>query len=193
MTTTIEQMVIQLQQELFTLKAQSAARVQMAAAVQVVNHLTTAQVRKDAHSKAAVQMTEISTEFMDRDQDEPGTRSTRPGVHPAAEAHRAYGCHDWRSEGHCCQLAEEPLGDMRSERHCCQLAEEPLGDVAATAEEACFHSRRKEDKLSSKHFISSLRSFFSCGLLSGSCFCASFVLSQTSGRLRCRCFARPLQ
>ena len=66
MTTAMEQMVIQLQQELFTLKAQVAARVQMAAAVQVVNHLTTAQVRKDAHSKAAEQMTEISTEFIDR-------------------------------------------------------------------------------------------------------------------------------
>ena len=67
MTTTMEQMLIQLQQELFTLKAQSAARVRMAAAVQVVNHLTTAQVRKDAHSKAAEQMTEISTEVIDRE------------------------------------------------------------------------------------------------------------------------------
>ena len=58
MTTTMEQVVIQ--QELFTLKAQVAARVPMAAAAQVVHHLTTAQVRK-AHSKAAEQMTEIST------------------------------------------------------------------------------------------------------------------------------------
>ena len=49
----MEQMVIQLQQELFTLYAQVAARVQMEAAVHVVNHLTTAQVRKDAHSEAA--------------------------------------------------------------------------------------------------------------------------------------------
>ena len=39
----------------------------MAAAVHVVNHLTTAQVRKDAHSEAAEQMTEISTEFIDRE------------------------------------------------------------------------------------------------------------------------------
>ena len=36
----------------------------------------------------------------------------------AADAHLAYGYHG------------------RSERHCCQLAEEPLGDVATTAEEA---------------------------------------------------------
>ena len=47
MTTTMEQMVIQLQQGLFTLKAQVAARVQIAAAVQA-RLLTTAQVRKDA-------------------------------------------------------------------------------------------------------------------------------------------------
>ena len=65
--TTMEQTVVQLHQELFTLKTQVAARVQIAAAVQVVNHLTTAQVRKDAHSKAAEQMTEISTEFIDRE------------------------------------------------------------------------------------------------------------------------------
>ena len=65
MTTTMEQMVIQLQQEWFTLKAHVAARVQTTAAVQIVNHLTTAQVRNDAHSKAAEQMTDISTEFID--------------------------------------------------------------------------------------------------------------------------------
>ena len=65
MTTTMEQMVIQLQQELFTLKAQVAARVQIAAAVQVVNNLTTAQGRKGAHSKTAEQMTEILKEFID--------------------------------------------------------------------------------------------------------------------------------
>ena len=49
MTTTMEQMVIQLQQELFTLKAQVAARVQIASAVQA-GLLTTAQARNDAPS-----------------------------------------------------------------------------------------------------------------------------------------------
>ena len=49
MTTTMEQMVIQLQQELFTLKAQVAARAQIAAAVQA-RLLTAAQVRKDTPS-----------------------------------------------------------------------------------------------------------------------------------------------
>ena len=55
---------MQLQQELFALKV-VAARAQIAAVVQVVENLTTAQVRKDAHSKAAEQTTEISTEFID--------------------------------------------------------------------------------------------------------------------------------
>ena len=49
MTTAMEQVVIQLQEELFTLKAQVAARVKIAAAVQA-RLLTTAQVRKDAPS-----------------------------------------------------------------------------------------------------------------------------------------------
>ena len=49
MTTTMEQVVIQLQQELFTLKAQVAARVQIAAATQA-RVLATAQVRKDTPS-----------------------------------------------------------------------------------------------------------------------------------------------
>ena len=49
MRTTMEQMVIQLQLELFTLKAQVAARVQIALAVQA-RLLTTAKVRKDAPS-----------------------------------------------------------------------------------------------------------------------------------------------
>ena len=52
MTTTIEQMVLQLQQELFTLKAQVAARLQIAAA---------------ALEWSAEQVTEISTEFIDRE------------------------------------------------------------------------------------------------------------------------------
>ena len=49
MTTTMEQQEIQLQQELFTLKAQDAARVQITAAVQA-RLLTTAQVRKGTPS-----------------------------------------------------------------------------------------------------------------------------------------------
>ena len=85
MTTTTEQVVIQLQQELFTLKAEVAARVQIAAATQA-RLLATNQARKDAPSVidvnrlagvikesemmlewAAEHMTEISTEFIDRE------------------------------------------------------------------------------------------------------------------------------
>ena len=92
----------------------------MAAAMQVVDHPTTAHVRKDAHSKAAEQTTEISTEFIDRefsaDQDEPGTRSTRLEF--------------------ILQQMHTVLTDLTiGERHCCQLAEEPLEEVATTAEE----------------------------------------------------------
>ena len=60
MTTTMEQMVSQLQQELFTLKAHVAARVQVAAAVQVVNNLTRAQVRRDAPSLICVRRNSLA-------------------------------------------------------------------------------------------------------------------------------------
>ena len=67
MTTTMEQIVIQLRQELFILKSQVAARAQIAAAVQMVNNLTTAQVRKGSHSEAAEETEGILTEFIDRE------------------------------------------------------------------------------------------------------------------------------
>ena len=46
----MEQVVIQLQQKLFSLRAQVAAQVQITAAVQAINNLATAQVRKDTPS-----------------------------------------------------------------------------------------------------------------------------------------------
>ena len=54
MTTTMEQVVAQLQQELPTLRAQVVAQVQMAAAVRTINNLATAQVRKDTPSLIVV-------------------------------------------------------------------------------------------------------------------------------------------
>ena len=69
MTTTMEQVVIRLQQELFTLKAQIAARVQIAAAVQVVNNLTTAQVRRDAPSLLNTEDLERPKEFSGNKED----------------------------------------------------------------------------------------------------------------------------
>ena len=101
MTTTMEHMVIQLQQELFTLKAQVAARVQIAAA---------------ALEWSAEQMTEILTDYIDREflpiktNQERGAQDLQFILQQMHS--RAYGCHDWRSGRHCCQLAEEPLGDV---------------------------------------------------------------------------------
>ena len=45
MSTTMEQVVTQLQQELFNLRAQVASQVQIAEAVRAINNLATAQVR----------------------------------------------------------------------------------------------------------------------------------------------------
>ena len=50
MSTTMEQVVSQLQQELFSLRAQVAAQSGLAEAVQTINNLATAQVRKDTPS-----------------------------------------------------------------------------------------------------------------------------------------------
>ena len=50
MTMTMEQVVTQLQQESFTLRAQVAAESGLADLVRVINNLATAQVRKDTPS-----------------------------------------------------------------------------------------------------------------------------------------------
>ena len=50
MSTTMEQVVTQLQQELFSLRAQVAVQSGHAEAVRAVNNLATAQVRKDTPS-----------------------------------------------------------------------------------------------------------------------------------------------
>ena len=68
MTTTMEQMVIQLQHELFTLKAQVAARVQIASAVQA-RLLTTVEVLKDAPSLIDVNGLGRPKEFSGKEED----------------------------------------------------------------------------------------------------------------------------
>ena len=68
MTTTMEQMVIQLQQELFTLEAQVAARVQIASAVQA-RLLTTAQARQDAPSLINTNDSGRPKEFSGKEED----------------------------------------------------------------------------------------------------------------------------
>ena len=53
MTTTLEQAVSQIQQELLTIRAQVASRGRMSESVQATDNLTTAQSHEDVHSKAS--------------------------------------------------------------------------------------------------------------------------------------------
>ena len=68
MTTTMVQMVIQLQQELFTLKAQVVARVQIASAAQA-RLLTTAQAQKDAPGLLNTNDSGCPKEFSGKEED----------------------------------------------------------------------------------------------------------------------------
>ena len=54
MTTTMEQVVTQLQQELFSLRAKVTAQSRLAEAVRAINNRATAQVRKDTPSLSDV-------------------------------------------------------------------------------------------------------------------------------------------
>ena len=69
MTTTMEQAVTQLQQELLTLRAQVASQVQMAEAVRAINNLATAQVRKDTPSLIDVNGLGRPKEFSGKEED----------------------------------------------------------------------------------------------------------------------------
>ena len=69
MTTTMEQVVTQLQQELFSLRAQVASQVQMAEAARAINNLATAQVRKDTPSLIDVNGLGRPKEFSGKDED----------------------------------------------------------------------------------------------------------------------------
>ena len=53
MTTTLEQTVSQIQQELLTIRAQIASRVLISESVQATDNLTTAHSHDDVHSKAS--------------------------------------------------------------------------------------------------------------------------------------------
>ena len=69
MSMKMEQVVTQLQQELFTLRAQVAAESGLADAVRATNHLATAQVRKDTPSLTDVKGLGRPKEFSGRDED----------------------------------------------------------------------------------------------------------------------------
>ena len=69
MSMTLEQVVTQLQQELFTLRAQVAAKSGLADAVRAINNLATAQVRKDTPSLIDVKGLSRPKEFAGREED----------------------------------------------------------------------------------------------------------------------------
>ena len=69
MTTTMEQVVTQLQQELLTLRAQVASRIQMSEAVRAIDNLATAQVRKDTPSLIDVNGFGRPKEFSGKEED----------------------------------------------------------------------------------------------------------------------------
>ena len=66
---TMEQVVTQLQRELFTLRAQVAAESGLAEAVQAINNLATTQVRKDTPSLIDVKGLGCPKEFTGREED----------------------------------------------------------------------------------------------------------------------------
>ena len=69
MSMSMEQVVTQLQQELFTLRAQDAAESGVADAVRVINSLAAAQVRKDTPSLIDVKGFGRPKEFSGREED----------------------------------------------------------------------------------------------------------------------------
>ena len=69
MTTTMEQVVTQLQQELFSLRAQVTAQSGLAEAVRAINNLATAQVRKDTPSLIDVNGLGRPKEFSGKEED----------------------------------------------------------------------------------------------------------------------------
>ena len=69
MSMTMEQVVTQLQQELFTLRTQVAAESGLADAVRAINNLATAQIRKDTSSLIDVKGLGRPKDFTGREED----------------------------------------------------------------------------------------------------------------------------
>ena len=69
MTTNMEQVVTQLQQELFSLRAQVASQVQMAEAVRAINNVATPKIKKDTPSLIDVNGLGRPKEFPGKDHD----------------------------------------------------------------------------------------------------------------------------
>ena len=69
MTTTMEQVVTQLQQERFSLRAQVTAQSGLAVAIRAINNLATSQVRKDTPSLIDVSGLGRQKEFSGKEED----------------------------------------------------------------------------------------------------------------------------
>ena len=69
MTTAMEQAVTQLQQELLTIRAQIASRIQMSEAVRAIDKLATAQAQKDTPNLSDVNGLGRPKEFSGKEED----------------------------------------------------------------------------------------------------------------------------
>ena len=157
MTTAMEQVVTQLHQELLTIGAQIASRIQMSEAARAIDNRATAQVRKDTPSFIDVNGLGRPKEFSGKEKDfqqwAKKTEAFFAGVIKESEVML-----EWAAEqtteiatdlinceflprsaepGVCAAAdAHNACGshESRGERHCCQLAEELTRGVATTAE-----------------------------------------------------------
>ena len=158
----MEQAVSQIQQELLTVRAQIASRVQMSEAVHAADNLTTAHAHEDAPNPIDVNSQGRPKVFSGKEEAfQPWAKNMEAifaGVIKESEMMLEWAADQTMeitttaidleflptdpNEGrggeqsgvHFAAHAYEACGshESRSKRHCCQLAEEPTGGVATT-------------------------------------------------------------
>ena len=136
MSMTMEQVVSQLQQELFTLRAQVAAESGLADAVRAINSLATAQVRKDTPRLIDVQGLGRPKEFSGREEDfhlrSQKTEAFFPGVIKESEMML-----EWAAEQTIKNHDDSYRSRVPAERsECGQRSAKPGVGVAADADSA---------------------------------------------------------
>ena len=182
--TTMEQVVSQMQQELLTIRAQIAPRVQMSEAVHAADILTAAQAHEDAPNLIDVNSQGRPKVFSGKEEDfQPWAKKMEAffaGVIKESEmmlwwaadktmeittdSDRSRVLADEFERGsrsapsgvHFAAHAYDACGshESRSKRHCCQLAEELTGGVPTTAETIWSDRRRKEEEYPSRNHLS---------------------------------------
>ena len=182
--TTMEQVVSQMQQELLTIRAQIAPRVQMSEAVHAADILTAAQAHEDAPNLIDVNSQGRPKVFSGKEEDfqpwakkiggilrwsDQGVRDDvvvgcrqDDGNHDDSDRSRVLadgferGSRSAPSGVHFAAHAYDACGshESRSKRHCCQLAEELTGVVATTAGTIWSYRRRKEEEYPSRNHLS---------------------------------------